>query len=76
MSHCAPGAAAEAGRQQRPGTVWLAGLLAPGCSISQAGQAPLSFAGELDVASRTRRKVTCGTLSMPTAERSCWTWRA
>jgi anti-sigma B factor antagonist len=53
MSHCAPGAAAEAGPagQQRPGTVWLAGLLALGCSISQAGQAVLSFAGELDVAS-------------------------
>jgi hypothetical protein len=50
MSHGAPGAAAEAG-QQRPGTVWLAGLLALGCSTSQAGQAVLSFAGELDVAS-------------------------
>ena len=53
MSDGAPGAAAEAGPggQQRPGPAWLAGLLTLGCSISQVGQATLSFVGELDVAS-------------------------
>ena len=37
--------------QPRPGTVRLAGMLTLSCLISQAGQATVTFAGELDAAS-------------------------
>ncbi len=50
MSHCADGAAAQAG-QQRPGFVRLAGLLTLTCSVSQTGETKVTFAGELDTAS-------------------------
>jgi anti-sigma B factor antagonist len=50
MSDSASGTAAEGG-QPLPGAVRLAGLLTLSCSIGQAGETRLTFAGELDVAS-------------------------
>jgi len=54
MGYSASGTAAGAARpagQQPPGSVRLAGMLTLSCLISQAGQATVTFAGELDAAS-------------------------
>ena len=54
MGYSASGtAASEAGpaRQQPPGTVRLADMLTLSCRISLAGQATVTFAGELDTVS-------------------------
>jgi hypothetical protein len=80
MGYSASGTAgSEAGPARQPpppGTVRLADMLTLSCRISQTGQATVTFAGELDIASADQACQYVGTLSTRTAEGSCWTWPA